>query len=352
MALLVRLFKLAFVLLLLSTQAYAQSVPIPTTKPKPKLPNIGKFGGIVGQVIGSWVGDKVNDGLDWILDPANNSVKPNQKYKYRVNSWDYTDSFSANQSCKKASATYNQVASISVSNDTCTIHFEYGGKIDLPLFKIASFAPAKKPVPDIEPQPIKDPVRPAPQTQPTTKPARPNLPTKPANDPDYNPPSPQKEPEPQPQKEPKPRPSPRPGVEPAPRPGIEPNPRPGTEPSPRPGVNGKDGKDGKDGKSAGQGKPFELPKFCDWAKWFCEGEIESSKDNELDIDPPPTPKEVKLNFARSCPADRSIPITIGTYQYQFVMTYAYICKFMASVGTLMTIISTLYALYILAGIRQ
>lgn len=97
---------------------------------------------------------------------------------------------------------------------------------------------------------------------------------------------------------------------------------------------------------------LDLPDFCKWARFVCaEPEIEQIEKPEVSKQDIPK-NSVRVSFSKSCPADKVIPLSWGSFNTQFVMSYAHICDFASKLAILVQICSTLFALYILAGIKS
>lgn len=106
-------------------------------------------------------------------------------------------------------------------------------------------------------------------------------------------------------------------------------------------------------------KPFELPKFCEWAKPVCDfvewvkKEPEQPNNKPIDIDKVEMPKEsVKIDFSATCPPDRGFTFSFVGRQMVFNFSYSNLCKIAISLGSVVKVISTILATYILLGIRS
>lgn len=98
--------------------------------------------------------------------------------------------------------------------------------------------------------------------------------------------------------------------------------------------------------------PFELPDFCDWASWFCEGDT-IDKPSEIEVEKVNiNPNSVKINFVGQCPQPQTFSFTIGRRQMQFMMDFSGVCRIAIAFGSIVKVISTIVAIYILAGIRS
>lgn len=105
-------------------------------------------------------------------------------------------------------------------------------------------------------------------------------------------------------------------------------------------------------KPQDESKPFELPEFCKWSSWFCEGDIDK-KDTDIDIDEMPIPtNSVNINFGGSCPTPQNFSFSIGGRSMVFSMSFDSLCKIATSFGGIVKIISTIIAAYILTGIKS
>lgn len=99
-------------------------------------------------------------------------------------------------------------------------------------------------------------------------------------------------------------------------------------------------------------KPFELPEFCKWSSWFCEGNIDK-KDTDIDIDEMPIPaNSVNISFGGSCPTPQNFSFSIGGRSMVFSMSFDSLCRIATSFGGIVKIISTIIAAYILTGIKS
>ncbi|MBE9586995.1 hypothetical protein IM751_00105 [Moraxella sp. K1630] len=118
------------------------------------------------------------------------------------------------------------------------------------------------------------------------------------------------QPQPQPQPSPNPAPAPAPAVEPQPSPSPSPAPEPQPKPSPQPSPSPND-------KPQDETKPFELPEFCKWASWFCEGDLDK-KDTDIDIDEMPIPtNSINISFGGSCPTPKifHFPLVVAPWYF-------------------------------------
>lgn len=105
-------------------------------------------------------------------------------------------------------------------------------------------------------------------------------------------------------------------------------------------------------KPQDESKPFELPEFCKWSSWFCEGNIDK-KDTDIDIDEMPIPtNSVNISFGGSCPTPQNFSFSIGGRSMVFSMSFDSLCKIATSFGGIVKIISTIIAAYILTGIKS
>lgn len=108
-------------------------------------------------------------------------------------------------------------------------------------------------------------------------------------------------------------------------------------------------------KNKDQTKPdggFKLPEFCDWAKWFCEDDTPKKQDGELDIEDSDIPKNtVNINFGGSCPAPQTFGFSIAGRPMAFVLSYDPICRIAIAFGGIVKVLSTIVAVYILAGAK-
>ena len=139
----------------------------------------------------------------------------------------------------------------------------------------------------------------------------------------------------------KPQPKPSPQPSPSPSPAPEPQPKPSPQPSPSPNDKPQD-----------ETKPFELPEFCKWASWFCEGDLDK-KDTDIDIDEMPIPtNSVNISFGGSCPTPQNFSFSIGGRSMVFSMSFDSLCRIATSFGGIVKIISTIIAAYILTGIKS
>ncbi|UZA59864.1 hypothetical protein LP116_00940 [Moraxella bovis] len=165
-----------------------------------------------------------------------------------------------------------------------------------------------------------------------------------------DPAKPDTKPETQPETKPQPKPVPSPETQPQPKPVPSPNPQ--DRPLP-PKVNpiGVEEKKPDEANPADE-KPFELPEFCKWASWFCEGDIDK-KDTDIDIDEMPIPtNSVNISFGGSCPTPKNFSFSIGGRSMVFSMSFDPICRIATSFGGIVKIISTIIAAYILTGIKS
>lgn len=115
----------------------------------------------------------------------------------------------------------------------------------------------------------------------------------------------------------------------------------------------------KNDKEKEEQKPFELPKFCEWAKPVCDfvewvkKEPEQPNNKPIDIDKVEMPKEsVKIDFSATCPPDRGFTFSFVGRQMVFNFSYSNLCKIAISLGSVVKVISTILATYILLGIRS
>lgn len=106
-------------------------------------------------------------------------------------------------------------------------------------------------------------------------------------------------------------------------------------------------------------EPFELPEFCKWAKPVCDfvewvkKEPEQPNNKPIDIDKVEMPKEsVKIDFSATCPPDRGFTFSFVGRQMVFNFSYSNLCKIAISLGSVVKVISTILATYILLGIRS
>lgn len=105
-------------------------------------------------------------------------------------------------------------------------------------------------------------------------------------------------------------------------------------------------------KPQDESKPFELPEFCKWSSWFCEGDIDK-KDTDIDIDEMPIPtNSVNISFGGSCPTPQNFSFSIGGRSMVFSMSFDSLCRIATSFGGIVKIISTIIAAYILTGIKS
>lgn len=97
---------------------------------------------------------------------------------------------------------------------------------------------------------------------------------------------------------------------------------------------------------------FKLPEFCDWASWFCSDELENPDDTKVEVQHEElTLDKVNINFGGSCPAGNSFAFNIGGTRFTFTLSYEHVCKIAQSMGVLVRILSTIVAVYIIAGIK-
>lgn len=97
---------------------------------------------------------------------------------------------------------------------------------------------------------------------------------------------------------------------------------------------------------------FKLPKFCEWASWFCSDELENLDDTKVAVQQEElTSDKVNINFGGSCPAGNSFGFNIGGARFTFTLSYEHVCKIAQSMGVLVRILSTIVAVYIIAGIK-
>lgn len=89
--------------------------------------------------------------------------------------------------------------------------------------------------------------------------------------------------------------------------------------------------------------------FVDWMKKEPEKEdIEKPDFEDLDI---PT-DEVNIQFGGSCPAPVQIPLNLGGYDLSFEVSYTSLCTVSELLSPVFKTVSTLTAIYILAGLRR
>lgn len=107
----------------------------------------------------------------------------------------------------------------------------------------------------------------------------------------------------------------------------------------------KDGETETDKKTS----PFELPKFCDWADWFCEDEKERQGEkvtvNELQYKNPSEFDTNYVNFGGACPAMQ--PFTVMNVTLRFDLTP--LCQFAVEVRPAVLAVSYLFALAIVVS---
>lgn len=100
-------------------------------------------------------------------------------------------------------------------------------------------------------------------------------------------------------------------------------------------------------------KEQEQIDFCTFAKFICDDSLPDNQDKDVDINELAIPTNtVNVRFQASCPPDIIIPVSFANINTQFAMTYSYICKLASSVAILVQICSSIFALYILTGIRS
>lgn len=97
---------------------------------------------------------------------------------------------------------------------------------------------------------------------------------------------------------------------------------------------------------------FKLPEFCEWAKWFCEDDTPKKQDGEVDIEESDVPQNsVNINFGGACPAPQSFGFSIAGHPMAFVLSYDPICRIAIAFGGIVKVLSTIVAVYILAGAK-
>lgn len=107
----------------------------------------------------------------------------------------------------------------------------------------------------------------------------------------------------------------------------------------------------KDGETETDKKTslFELPKFCDWADWFCEDEKERQGEkvavNELQYKNPSEFDTNYVNFGGACPAMQ--PFTVMNVTLRFDLTP--LCQFAVEVRPAVLAVSYLFALAIVVS---
>ena len=148
---------------------------------------------------------------------------------------------------------------------------------------------------------------------------------------------------------------------------------PSTNPSTNPATN-------PDGSPATGAKPFTLPAFCTWASTVCDWQkwtkdkyketTDSVKETYKEVkqwfttDPDkPEPEQpeftdiphadsVNVSFGAGCPAPVRVPFRLMNSDLSFDVSYQPICDLATMINPIIRVVSTLGAIYILAGIRQ
>lgn len=85
-----------------------------------------------------------------------------------------------------------------------------------------------------------------------------------------------------------------------------------------------------------ENKPFEFPKFCDWAKPVCDFvdwfKNDTDDPTDIDIDDPDLPNvDTKINFGGQCPNDIILTFDIYQRNVEFpLMQYSKLCPILSS----------------------
>lgn len=124
--------------------------------------------------------------------------------------------------------------------------------------------------------------------------------------------------------------------------------------------------------------PFQLPAFCSWAApvctfidwsknqwlgftltftalkdWLFEDAPPNDKDNTIDTPVlPVTPVQVAINFVGSCPAPLTFEYKIYNQTFRPAVPFTPMCEVAVMINPVIKICATIAAIYIVAGIRQ
>lgn len=125
-----------------------------------------------------------------------------------------------------------------------------------------------------------------------------------------------------------------------------------TQATPKPSDAQTDNNDGNDKDK------FELPAFCDWATKVCEfidwtQTDDNDKDTELDIPEPKTPTiDTNIRFNGQCPADMIISGNIFGQQISFTLfEWAKFCEILAMIKPIIIAMASYGAFKIVGGVN-